>query len=70
MDYLTLAATAARSHLQRLADETHWIDYDQPVSRGRAQAACSSIVETAKFSRPPTCTACRQQQAIVDTYEF
>jgi hypothetical protein len=70
MDYLTLAANTARSHVRRLADETHWIEYDQPVSRGRAQASCGSIVETAKFSRTPTCTACRQQQAIVDAYEF
>lgn len=70
MNYLALATTQARTHAAHLATETHWIDYDAPVNRGHAQAACGSIVDAGKFSQAPSCLACRQQQAIVDTFRF
>ncbi len=70
MDYLALATRQARTHAAQLAAETHWIDYDAPVSQGHAQAACGSIADVTKFSQTPTCPACRQQQAIADTFRF
>jgi hypothetical protein len=69
-NYLTLAISQARTHAAHLAAETHWIDYDAPVTRGHAQAACGSIVDAARFSQAPTCLACRQQQALVDAFRF
>ena len=70
MDYFALAASQARTHAAQLAAQTHWIDYDAPVSQGHAQAACGSIVDTGKFSQTPTCPACRQQQAPADSFRF
>ena len=70
MDDLNLAVSDARTYAAKLASETHWIDYDAPISRGRAQASCGSVVDVTRFSQTPTCLACRQQQAIYDTFRF
>ena len=70
MNYLEVASSDARTYAAKLAAQTHWIDYDAPVSRSRAQASCGSVVDVAKFSQTPTCLACRQQQAIYATFQF
>lgn len=69
-DYFTVALTESRRHLLKLAAQTHWIDYDAPVTRGQAQASCGSIVDVRKFSQSPTCVACQQQKAIADAFQF
>jgi hypothetical protein len=69
-NFVDLAVATARLHARQLEPETHWIDYDAPVTRGQAQASCGSVVDATKFSRTPTCPACREQQAIYDTFTF
>jgi hypothetical protein len=64
--YFDLAVSDAREYARQLEAQTHWIDYDARVTRGRAQ----SVVDVTKFSQTPTCPACRQQQAIYDAFEF
>jgi hypothetical protein len=68
--YFALAVTHARTHAAQLAVETHWVDYDAPVTHGHAQAACGSIVDVGRSSQAPTCLACRQQQALIDAFTF
>lgn len=69
-DYFDIAVSTARQVVRGLEQQTHWIDYDAPVWRGRAQAACGSVVDARKFSQQPTCPACRQQLVIWATVEF
>ena len=69
-NYFDLAVADAREHARQLESETHWIDYDAPVTRGRAQASCWFVLDAMKFSQIPTCPACRQQQAIYDVFKF
>jgi hypothetical protein len=68
--YFDLAVADARLHASQLEPVTHWIDYDAPVIRGRAEASCGSVVDATTYSQTPTCPACRQQQAIYDTFTF
>ena len=68
--YLDLAVRDARTYARQLEAQTHWIDYDAPVTGGHAQASCGSVVAVTKFSQTPTCPACRQQQAIYDAVVF
>lgn len=65
-----MALTPSQRVTAKLDAQTHWIDYDAPVTRGQAQASCGAVVDGKKFSRQPTCPACRQQQAIYDTFQF
>lgn len=68
--FFDVAVSGAQQFARALEHQTHWIDADAPVHRGRAQASCGSVVDVRKFSRTPTCPACRQQEAIADTYRF
>jgi hypothetical protein len=72
-DPIALIRTGA-SHEEQSEPErdapTHWIDYDAPVTRGRAQASCGVIVAVRQFSQRPTCPACQRQQGISDTFQF